>query len=149
VTGPGNNGVDTLATEALMDSRNVYCPKCDHDVTVTLTPAPLHNGHANLSDSGEVVCLDFGPQCTGTMCSVFGLPRVVMGVRLARSGLRPDQLRQVRALCDGCHWVVIGGVVAHPHAHCADCGTVNTWTLVRLDGEEWVAVTGSRAEAEL
>lgn len=144
----GENGVNP-GLEGPMEFRNLYCPKCDHDVTVTLSQSPLHRGHANVDDGAEVVCLDFGPQCSGTLCSVFGLPRVVMGVRLARSGLRPEQLETVRAMCDGCHRVVEMGIVDDTHAHCADCGTVNTWTLVRLDGEQWVAVTGSRAEAEL
>ncbi len=140
---------ETLAGEALMETRNLYCPKCKHDVSVTLTQAPLHRGHANVADGAEVVCLDFGPQCDGSLCSVFGLPRVVMGVRLARTGLRPEQFETVRALCDGCHRVVSLGVVDDTHAHCPDCGTVNTWTMIRLDGEEWVAVTGHRAAAEL
>jgi hypothetical protein len=132
-----------------MEFRNMYCPKCKHDVSITLTQSPLHRGHANVDDGAEVVCLDFGPQCSGALCSVFGLPRVVMGVRLSRSGLRPEQLETVQALCDGCHRVVGMHVVDETHAHCPDCGTVNTWTMIRLDGEEWVAVTGSRAEAEL
>lgn len=139
----------TLAGEALMETRNLYCPKCKHDVSVTLTQSPLHGGHANVDDAAEVVCLDFGPQCDGSLCSIFGLPRVVMGVRLARTGLRPEQFVSVRALCDGCHRVVAMGVVDDTHAHCPDCGTVNTWTMIRIDGEEWVAVTGSRAIAEL
>jgi predicted RNA-binding Zn-ribbon protein involved in translation (DUF1610 family) len=132
-----------------METKTVYCAKCKHDVSVTLTPQPIHDGQANVDKGAELVCLDFGPQCSGTLCSVFGLPRVVMGVRLARSGLRPAQFEAVRALCDGCHRVVSMRVVDETHAHCPDCGTVNIWTTVRLDGEEWVAVTGQRAEAEL
>lgn len=134
-----------------MESRMMYCPKCDHDVTIAVTPAPLHGGQPHAGDmiDAEVVCLDFGPGCQGTMCSIFGLPRVVMGVRLARSGLRPEGLETVRALCDGCTRLVELEVVDETHAHCPDCGTINIWTMIRLDGEEWVAVTGRRAEAEL
>lgn len=132
-----------------METRSMFCPKCQHDVSVTLSQAPLHPGHANLPDGCEVVCLDFGPRCDGPLCSIFNLPRAVMGVRLARSGLRPEQLESVKALCDGCHRVAPLDIIDDTHAHCAQCGTINTWTLVRLDGEEWVAVTGSRAEIEL
>ena len=32
---------------------------------------------------------------------------------------------------------------------CPRCETVNRWAMIRLDGEEWVAVTGRKAEAEL
>lgn len=133
-----------------MESRKVYCPKCDHDVTVTMTMPPLHgSGHANLPDGGEMVCLDFGPRCTGAVCALSALPRAVMGVRLARSGLRPEQLETVRALCDGCATVQPLEIVDGTHAHCPACDAINVWTMVRLDGEEWVAVTGLRAEAEL
>jgi hypothetical protein len=127
----------------------MYCPKCGHDVTITLTQAPLHGGHANVEDGADLVCLDFGPQCTSSVCNLFGLPRVVMGVRLARSGMRPERMQTVRALCDGCQRVTTLEVVDDTHAHCSECRTINTWTMIRLDGEEWVAVTGQRAEAEL
>lgn len=132
-----------------MESRKVYCPKCGENVTVTVTPQPLHHGHATIDNGGEMVCLDFGPRCSGQYCAISALPRVVMGVRLARSGLRPEQLEHVQALCEGCERVVQLEVIDDTHAHCPVCDTVNLWTMVRLDGEEWVAVTGKRAEAEL
>lgn len=131
------------------ETRTLYCPKCSHDVTVTLSSEPLHGGHATLPDGGEVVCLDFGPECTSPLCAVFRVPRVVMGVRLARSGLRPERLEHIRALCDGCQRLVELQIIDETHAHCPECGTVNTWTMMRLDGEQWVAITGPRAEAEL
>ena len=132
-----------------MQERKVYCPKCDHDVTVTLTPQPLHNGHATLPDGGEMVCLDFGGSCKTGSCAISALPSAVMGVRLARSGLNPEQLETVQARCDGCGRVAHLQVVDASHARCPACDTVQLWSMVRLDGEEWVAVTGPRAEAEL
>lgn len=132
-----------------LDTRKTHCPRCNRDVTVAITPAPLHDGHATVPLGGDVVCLDFGPECRGALCATFGLPRVVMGVRLARSGLRPERLPAVRAVCDGCGRLVRMEVVDETHAHCPECATINTWALVRLDGEEWVAVTGKRAEREL
>lgn len=132
-----------------METRTVFCPKCNHDVTITVTPAPLHDGHATLPDGGELVCLDFGKGCSGRVCAISGAPRVVMGVRLARSGLPAERMERVQGVCDGCHRVAQLEVIDETHAHCPHCNTVNTWTMVRLDGEEWVAVTGQRAEAEL
>jgi hypothetical protein len=132
-----------------MEARTVYCPKCDHDVSVTVSPAPLHGGHASIPEGGELVCLDFGPKCEGRLCAITALPRAVMGIRLAQSGLRPEQLEHVRALCQGCERVVELEVVDPTHALCPSCHTVNIWAMVRLDGEEWVAVTGARAESEL
>jgi hypothetical protein len=72
-----------------------------------------------------------------------------MGVRLARSGLRPDQLQRVQALCEGCERVQQLEIIDATHALCPACDTVNTWAMIRLDGEEWVAVTGQQAETEL
>lgn len=132
-----------------LETRKTYCRRCNRDVTVAISPAPLHEGQANLPDGGHVVCLDFGPECTGPICATFGVPRVVMGVRLARSGLRPERLPAIKAVCDGCGRLVSMEVVDDTHAHCPECATINIWTLIRLDGEEWVAVTGKRAELEL
>ena len=126
-----------------------FCPRCDRNITVAITPAPLHDGHANIPDAGDIVCLDFGAQCDGPMCATFGQPRIVMGLRLARSGMRPDALPTVQAVCDGCARFVRMDVIDGTHAHCTECDTVNIWTLIRVDGEEWVAVTGKRAEAEM
>lgn len=131
-----------------METRKMFCPQCRHEVTVTLTPEPLHHGHATVPDAGKMVCLDFGAECRDARCALSALPRVVMGVRLARSGLRPERLEHVRALCEGCERVVQLAVIDESHAVCPDCDTVNRWAAVRLDGEEWLAVTGRRAEAE-
>lgn len=132
-----------------METRKMFCSECKHDVTVTLTPRPLHGGQATLPDSGNLVCLNFGPQCRDERCAISSLPRVVMGVRLAKSGLRPQRLEHIQAVCEGCERLVQLTVVDETHAVCPDCETVNQWAMVRLDGEEWVAVTGRNAEAEL
>ncbi|MDX1673901.1 MAG: hypothetical protein R3314_03770 [Longimicrobiales bacterium] len=132
-----------------METRKMFCAQCQSHVTVTVTPQPLHGGHATLSDGGKLVCLDFGAQCVDRRCAISALPREVMGVRLARSGLRPERLEHVQALCEGCERVTELSIIDPTHAVCPDCDTVNVWAVIRLDGEEWVAVTGEKAEAEL
>jgi hypothetical protein len=132
-----------------MKERTMFCPQCQNEVTVTQTPAPLHGGPANLPDAGRLVCLNFGPDCRDDRCSVSRLPKTVMGVRLARSDLDAENMEYVQAVCEGCERLVELAVVDESHAVCPDCETVNRWATVRLDGEEWVAVTGKKAEAEL
>ena len=132
-----------------MEERKMFCAQCQQDVTVTLTPQPLHGGHATLPDGGKLVCLDFGPKCADRRCAISALPREVMAVRLARSGLRPERLQHVRAVCEGCEELVELAVIDGSHAVCPECDVVNRWAVLRLDGEEWVAVTGKKAEAEL
>ncbi len=132
-----------------MTERKMFCPQCKHEVTVTQTPVPLHGGHASLPDAGRMVCLNFGPDCTDDRCPVSKLPKTVMGVRLARSGFDAENLEHVQAVCEGCERLVEMAVIDESHAVCTECDTVNRWAVVRLDGEEWVAVTGKKAEAEL
>lgn len=125
-----------------METRNVFCPRCDHEVTITLTPMPLHGrGQATLPDGGELVCLDFGRQCSGRTCAISALPRVVMGVRLARSGLKAESWKTVRGVCQGCGETADLEVLSNDYAHCPLCDTTNQLILVELRGGGYLAVT--------
>ncbi len=127
------------------ETRKTWCAHCQKEVLVTLTPGSPRGGQANLGDQDEVVCLDFGDSCDGEICPLSRLRPVVMGVRLARSGLR-EEWGTVRAQCEGCGQVSELEVVDMDHAFCTLCGTTNTWMILELDGEGRVAVTGRRGE---
>ena len=71
-----------------VETRKTYCTHCQKEVLVAISPAAPRSGHANLPDHDEVVCLDFGDKCDGEVCPLSRFRPVVMGVRLARSGLR-------------------------------------------------------------
>ena len=81
--------------------KKTYCTHCQKEVNVTLSKAAPRSGQANLQESDEVVCLDFGDRCDGEVCPLSNFRPVVMGVRLARSGLSEDWTT-VRAQCEGC-----------------------------------------------
>jgi hypothetical protein len=49
---------------------------------------------------------------------MFGLPRILMGVRLARSGLRPEAFRDVKAPCQDCGEHVELQIIDNNYAHC-------------------------------
>ena len=85
-----------------MDTRTAYCSACDQQVRIAVTPASTFSGQAPVSDQPDVVCLDFGERCTGAMCPMIGLPRILMGMRLAQSGLRPDKFERIEGVCSGC-----------------------------------------------
>jgi phage FluMu protein Com len=123
-----------------MKNHTVYCPSCDKDVHVTLTPAPLHGGTSNIPDAPELVCLTFGSSCSSGRCPVSGLPSLVMGVRLARSGIDPDEpWSTIRVRCETCERVTEMEVLDDLHAFCPECQTTNRW--MKLDvGEEAVFV---------
>lgn len=129
------------------ETRKTYCTHCQKEVVVAITPAPPRSGHANLPDHEEVVCLDFGDKCDGDVCPLSHYRPVVMGVRLAKSGLRPEEEWQtVRAQCEGCGQVSDLEVVDKDTAYCTLCGTTNTWMVLGLDGDGHVVVTGRKKE---
>jgi hypothetical protein len=129
-----------------MDTHSAYCSACDQQVRIALTPAPLHGGQATLPDAPDVVCLDFGVRCTGQFCPMFGLPRVVMGVRLARSELRTDGWTTVRGFCDGCERVTEMEVVNGTHAFCPICHTTNRFSVLSIDDGRYVVVGGGNTD---
>jgi hypothetical protein len=125
------------------DIRTTYCSHCEKDVEVTLSPGTPRDGHATIRDRGELVCLDFGEECDGCVCPLAQLRPVVMGVRLARSGLR-EEWTTVRAQCEACAQVSDLKVLDREHAFCALCGATNTWMVLEFDDEGKVAVTGRK-----
>ena len=123
-----------------MNTQTAYCSACDKPVRIALTPAPVHGGQASLPDSPEVVCLDFGAKCTGELCPMFGLPRILMGMRLARSGLKEEGWTTIEAPCDGCGAPREMEVIDATHAYCPTCGTVNRYVFLDLEDGRYVAV---------
>lgn len=122
-----------------MLTHNAYCSACDQDVRVVITDAPVHSDQAPVTPA-EIVCLDFGERCTGSMCPMFGLPRILMGVRLARSGLRPEAFRTVSAPCQDCGAAVEMQILDEEYAHCPSCGARNRWVRLTLGDDEYVAL---------
>lgn len=73
-----------------MKFRLEYCSACDHDVRIAITEAPMFDGQANIPDP-EIVCMEIGHQCTGSLCPVGAQPPAVMAARLVRNELgTPD-----------------------------------------------------------
>ena len=125
------------------ETRKTYCTHCQKEVLVAISPRAPRGGQANLPDHDEVVCLDFGDKCDGDVCPLSRFRPVVMGVRLARSGLR-EEWTTVRAQCEGCGQVSDLEVLDQEHAFCELCGTTNTWMVLELDEDGEVAVTGRK-----
>jgi len=127
------------------ESRKTYCTHCQKEVHVAVSPAPPRGGQASLPDHDEVVCLDFGDKCDGDICPLSKYRPVVMGVRLAKSGLRPEgEWRMLRAQCEGCGQLSNMEVLDLEHVYCSLCGTTNTWMVLELDDDGGVVVTGRR-----
>ena len=119
--------------------RKTYCSHCQKDVDLTETEAAPRSGQAMLQESDEVVCLDFGDHCDGDVCPLSNFRPIVMGVRLARSGLK-DDWKTVRAQCEGCDQVSDLNVIDKDHAFCTLCGTTNTWMVLEFEDDGRVVV---------
>jgi len=125
------------------ETRKTFCTHCQKEVLVAISPSAPRSGHANLQESDEVVCLDFGDKCDGEICPLSQYRPVVMGVRLARSGLR-EEWTTVRAQCEGCGQVSELRILDGEHAFCVLCGSTNTWMILEFDDDGKVAVTGRK-----
>ena len=127
------------------ETQKTYCTHCQKEVLVAISAAPPRSGQANLPDHDEVICLDFGDKCDGEICPLSKYRPVVMGVRLAKSGLRnQEEWETVRAQCEGCNQVSELEVLDLEHAYCTLCGTTNSWMVLSLDDEGKVVVTGRK-----
>ena len=121
-------------------TRTTYCPACKHDVQVTVLDPPLHGDQSTLHDAGEMVCLDFGSQCDSDRCPLSNMPRVVMGLRLARSGLGDDRLEHVRAVCDTCEQAVVMSMIDQKLGVCGECGAINHVIVLEVEDEGALAI---------
>lgn len=125
-----------------MKTEIAYCAGCGHEVRLVLTDPPPHDGHANLKDGAEIVCLDYQEPCAGGDCPMTGRAGIVMGVRLARSHLADEAFDTVHARCEGCGQVSDLEVVDARYGFCTLCETTNSLVRVRLADESEIVVTG-------
>jgi hypothetical protein len=125
-----------------------FCAHCKKYVHFVVRQPPAHQGHANLPDDDEVVCLDFGEPCEGTICPLSGLPQVVMGIRLGRSGEeRTGGWSVVNAVCEECSFPTELKVLDENSGLCTVCGSVNRLALLKLADGSYVAATGKEPDA--
>ena len=122
-----------------MHVHNAYCSARDQQVRVAVTEEPTHEGQANLHDV-EVICLDYGMACTGDFCPEFGLPRVLMGVRLAHMDEGVKSLPSIVAKCQSCDALTTLSVIDEKLVVCSSCGSTNRWYHIETEDGEFVAV---------
>lgn len=121
-------------------SEHAYCPGCNR--TIRLEAPPEHrDGHANLPEGTDLVCLDFGVGCTDGKCPITGTAGIVMGVRLARSHLEDDKFPRVTGRCSACGNVGELEVLDSDYVFCPLCETTSRWTLLDVDERTRIALT--------
>ncbi|MDA1080899.1 MAG: hypothetical protein O2973_04345 [Gemmatimonadetes bacterium] len=105
-----------------MDTRKVYCSECDREVSLAFTDPPTNpGGQASLSD-GDLVCLEMNERCHGHVCPVCRISPEALAVRIAKSGLRPDQHATLHAMCDGCQRETDLMMTRGGYVTCPECG---------------------------
>jgi hypothetical protein len=72
-----------MQEEPAMETRLAYCATCDRPVRVLVkNEAPSWPSPQEL-DPNDIVCLEHGETCTGTMCPIFDVPSEEMKAKLA------------------------------------------------------------------
>ena len=104
-----------------MKTQIAFCSACDRDVRILVSDEPLHDAQAPVVDA-EVVCLEIGQQCTGSLCPVGAVSPTAMMVRKVRSGVRSVLQPLVKAECDVCGCVTDHYLVSPEYATCGECG---------------------------
>jgi RNA polymerase subunit RPABC4/transcription elongation factor Spt4 len=126
-------------------STAAQCQACNRLVSLEVTEAPVHGGGQATLAEPEVVCLDFGSECSGCVCPFSGLPALVMGVRLARSHLPPTRgWKMLKMRCDRCERVTDMEVLDNVHAFCTQCETTNRWFELELGEERYLVALEMR-----
>ena len=105
-----------------MKLERMYCGACDHEVQVLVTDAPASDGQAPLLDS-ELVCLEIGERCSGSMCPLGAEAPAGMVTRFVRHGLSTDELALVSAFCAECGRETECVLANGEERTCVVCGT--------------------------
>lgn len=124
-----------------MKKEVAYCAGCGHKVRLVFTDPPPHDGHANLRDGAEIVCLDYQEGCSGGKCPMTGKAGIVMGVHLAKSHLADEGFETVHARCEACGQVSDLKVIDDDYVVCTLCDTTSGWVRMRLPDESEIVLT--------
>jgi hypothetical protein len=107
-----------------MKAINAYCSACDHEVRLVLTDEPIADDPSPIHDR-EVVCLEIGEHCNGSLCPVGAVPPVVMAARLVRNGLQTTMQPILKAQCPRCDISADMVVVSRDVCICSVCGSTS------------------------
>ena len=105
-----------------MKTIDAYCSACDNEVRLVLTDEPIEDDPSPIHDR-EIVCLEIGEHCSGSMCPLGAVPPMVMAARLVKNGLQTSVQPIVKADCPACDNHTDFVVVSRQYAICAQCGT--------------------------
>jgi hypothetical protein len=104
-----------------MKTNIAFCSACDREVRIVTTDDPPHDSQANVHDA-EIVCLEIGKSCTGSLCPIGATTPAVMAARLVRNGLQATVHPLVSRTCERCDRVTTHVLIERHFATCSECG---------------------------
>ena len=115
-----------------MKNHLLYCSACDREVRVLISGTPLYEDQAPLRDP-ELICLDIGSRCTGSLCPLGAAEPNAMVGRLIRNGVPLDTLNTVIAECPTCENEAEMVLYGDGRAACSICGTAARWAFDHVE----------------
>jgi ribosomal protein S27E len=103
-------------------TQTAYCSACDRDVQILVTDEADHDAQANIPDA-EVVCLEIGDRCTGSLCPVGAISHSAMLARRVKVGVKTVLQPLVKVDCQACGHVTDYFIIDREYATCGECGT--------------------------
>ena len=105
-----------------MNPQTVFCSACDRNVQVLMSDSGHDDAQANVHDP-EMVCMEIGDKCTGSLCPLGAAEPNAMVSRLIRSGCTLDHLKLERGYCSACSMEADLALYGKGMAACTICGT--------------------------
>ena len=103
-------------------TQTAYCSACDRDVQILVTDEADHDTQANIPDP-EVVCLEIGERCTGSLCPVGAVSHSAMLARRVKVGVRTVLQPLITVDCQVCGRITNYFIIDREYATCGECGS--------------------------
>jgi uncharacterized Zn finger protein (UPF0148 family) len=115
-----------------MKDHQLFCSACDRQVRVLISEAPVGEHQATVHDD-ELICLEIGDHCTGSMCPLGAAEPNAMVARLVHEGLPLDGLKTAMDTCPSCGMQAEFVLYGKGMASCTVCGTAAKWVAEHVE----------------
>ncbi len=105
-----------------MKPQYMFCNGCQRHVQVVVTDPVEDDTQANVHDP-EMICLEIGEWCSGSLCPLGAAAPGAMVARLIHAGEPTDALVVVRGHCEACGLETDLALFGRDQAACTVCGT--------------------------
>ena len=111
-----------------MKNLKLFCGACDRPDNVLIEKGPAGEVQASIHDT-EIVCLEIGAHCTGSMCPLGAAAPSAMVRRIVRNGIPLQTLETVTGKCPSCDVEAEMVLYGEGKAACSVCGATARWAV--------------------